>query len=504
MANLRFLQVLRKLDKSKYAILLLAAVGAILFVAVRSFQSDPGAVDPTPDATLVPPFTAEAPKADPVLISPVAGTTVVAGEIELRGQGEQGYSLRVRDANSNLLASTPIDTQGQWSTVIEITQPGEVALTLELIDPTGELVASADPILLNVAGASIALQTPSLEPPAAVRESMVLTDSSESGATGEIVVATSTPTSTPVPPELDRVEFDPVRGRTVIAGSGFPGDILRVMSNGELLSATIVDAAGRWQMTMDLPGGAIYDLKVENITLNGVVRATAPAVQVNVPSPTATHTPSPTATHTPSPTATHTPSPTATHTPSPTAPHTPSPTATLTPSPTATRTPSPTATRTPSPTATHTPIPLVFLLPPEFGSGLNILAGSGTPGRTVQIWIDGAPVGTITVDPQGNWELPVELVNRGIYTFQVESLDVAGDVILRLEPVPAEVLAVGLEGSVAVSDSAQAMSKPTTQPSSLPSTGAALPVESIALTVLVSLLAVLVLAWIDRRSSRPS
>jgi hypothetical protein len=95
-------------------------------------------------------------------------------------------------------------------------------------------------------------------------------------------------------------------------------------------------------------------------------------------------------------------------------------------------------------------------------------------------------------------------VNRGIYTFQVESLDVAGDVILRLEPVPAEVLAVGLEGSVAVSDSAQAMSKPTTQPSSLPSTGAALPVESIALTVLVSLLAVLVLAWIDRRSSRPS
>ncbi|MCX6039657.1 MAG: hypothetical protein NTV69_00760 [Caldilinea sp.] len=448
MANLRFLQVLRKLDKSKYAILLLAAVGAILFVAVRSFQSDPGAVDPTPDATLVPPFTAEAPKADPVLISPVAGTTVVAGEIELRGQGEQGYSLRVRDANSNLLASTPIDTQGQWSTVIEITQPGEVALTLELIDPTGELVASADPILLNVAGASIALQTPSLEPPAAVRESMVLTDSSESGATGEIVVATSTPTSTPVPPELDRVEFDPVRGRTVIAGSGFPGDILRVMSNGELLSATIVDAAGRWQMTMDLPGGAIYDLKVENITLNGVVRATAPAVQVNVPSPTATH--------------------------------------------------------TPSPTATHTPIPLVFLLPPELGSGLNILAGSGTPGRTVQIWIDGAPVGTITVDPQGNWELPVELVNRGIYTFQVESLDVAGDVILRLEPVPAEVLAVGLEGSVAVSDSAQAMSKPTTQPSSLPSTGAALPVESIALTVLVSLLAVLVLAWIDRRSSRPS
>jgi hypothetical protein len=144
------------------------------------------------------------------------------------------------------------------------------------------------------------------------------------------------------------------------------------------------------------------------------------------------------------------------------------------------------------------------LLPPELGSGLNILAGSGTPGRTVQIWIDGAPVGTITVDPQGNWELPVELVNRGIYTFQVESLDVAGDVILRLEPVPAEVLAVGLEGSVAVSDSAQAMSKPTTQPSSLPSTGAALPVESIALTVLVSLLAVLVLAWIDRRSSRPS
>jgi hypothetical protein len=96
-------------------------------------------------------------------------------------------------------------------------------------------------------------------------------------------------------------------------------------------------------------------------------------------------------------------------------------------------------------------------------------------------------------------------VESGIYTFQVESLDVAGAVILHSEPVLVEVSAVGLEDSVAVPDSgAQAVSKPTTQPSSLPSTGAAPPVKSIALTVLVSLLAVLVLAWIDRRHSKPS
>ena len=136
---------------------------------------------------------------------------------------------------------------------------------------------------------------------------------------------------------------------------------------------------------------------------------------------------------------------------------------------------------------------------------MNILAGNGVPGHTVQIWIDGAPVGTVTVDPQGSWELPVELVGSGIYTFQVESLDVAGSVILRSEPVLAEVSAVGMEDSVTVLDSgAQAMSKPTIQPSSLPSTGAAPPVKATALTVLVSFLAVLVLAWIDRRHSKPS
>ncbi|MFZ4848871.1 MAG: hypothetical protein ACOYL7_07070 [Caldilinea sp.] len=136
---------------------------------------------------------------------------------------------------------------------------------------------------------------------------------------------------------------------------------------------------------------------------------------------------------------------------------------------------------------------------------MNILAGSGVPGHTVQIQIDGAPVGTVTVDPQGDWELPVELVKSGIYTFQVESLDVSGAVILSSEAVLAEVSAVGLEESVAVPDSgAQAVSKPTTQPSSLPLTGAAPPVESIALAVLVSLFAVLVLAWIDRHHSKTS
>lgn len=135
-----------------------------------------------------------------------------------------------------------------------------------------------------------------------------------------------------------------------------------------------------------------------------IVEATAPPTEQ--PAPPATDTPLP---------PTNTPAPTDTPVP---------PTATTAP----TEPPAPTPTE-PAPAA-----PPTVSLPENATAGTVMLSGSGEPGSTVEIMLDGKSLGTATVGADGRWQFPADMPDAGDFSLSVRSLAADGSVLAESEP----------------------------------------------------------------------
>ncbi len=264
MAQRREPRAVRRLDFAKYAVLLLLAVLAITLLAVRSCQPNLTVLVPTPSATQVAIFTVEATLARPVLISPLTGSTVAPGAIELKGAGVRSYSIRVRDQAGKLLAAAPVQPDGVWAATAAIDQPGDVALTLEMVNAAGEVVSAADPLTLTVGVPSVALRSPSLDE--------------------TLLKATLT------------------AGQLALHGGGEPGATIQVVIDGAVAASTVVDPNGDWAVALQVNAPGVYAIGLQSVDDAGVIVATAtpallsiaaPAQPVVAVPPTATVTPSP-------------------------------------------------------------------------------------------------------------------------------------------------------------------------------------------------------------------
>jgi hypothetical protein len=128
------------------------------------------------------------------------------------------------------------------------------------------------------------------------------------------------------------------------------------------------------------------------------------------------------------------------NTPRTTAAPMPIPLAQMTLSPTLTQTPTatPRATSAPSPTSVPTPTPTA---PPAVSaptldlpdSALTVgeltLSGTGTPGSTVRVIIDGRVAGTAVVGQGGKWSLPLVMDEPGRHGIELEAVDNDGNVV---------------------------------------------------------------------------
>jgi len=88
-----------------------------------------------------------------------------------------------------------------------------------------------------------------------------------------------------------------------------------------------------------------------------------------------------------------------------------------------------------SPTAIAIVAPTVSA---EVKDGVLTLTGSGTPGATLQILIDGQPAGEVTVGPDGQWAFNTHL-EPGDYQIDVNALDEAGNVAASAPPITVNV-----------------------------------------------------------------
>ena len=75
------------------------------------------------------------------------------------------------------------------------------------------------------------------------------------------------------------------------------------------------------------------------------------------------------------------------------------------------------------------------LLTASLAAGVVSLTGSGEPGSTVEVLVDGKPVGQAQVDEQGRWTLPADIRVPGVYSFALNAVDAGGKVVATATPV---------------------------------------------------------------------
>jgi len=85
--------------------------------------------------------------------------------------------------------------------------------------------------------------------------------------------------------------------------------------------------------------------------------------------------------------------------------------------------------------------------------------GTGAPGSTIRLSLNGAPVTSVTANPEGRWSLKVERgMAPGAYTVRADHLDAAGRIVAQAEvpfDYPARLAANaarGVKGSASLSD----------------------------------------------------
>jgi nucleoid-associated protein YgaU len=223
--------------------------------------------------------------------------------------------------------------------------------------------------------------------------------------------AAAEPTPAPAEPAPEKPSFDIVRvtpeGSSVIAGRAAPNAEVTVLDSGQPIGHATADQAGQWVVLPDqkLPAGG------QELTLSAKepdkpeVLGNAPVVLV-VPTRDAAKPEKPASPESPAPMA---------------------PLALLTPPNAAPR-----LLQGEPPAASKGHLALDVIDYDEHGA--IRFAGSGEPGSTIQLYVDGADAGKANVDAGGHWGLlPSIFVANGQHRVRVDNIGIHGQVLARVE-----------------------------------------------------------------------
>ncbi len=157
-------------------------------------------------------------------------------------------------------------------------------------------------------------------------------------------------------PVLNSPDGDLSSGDVTLSGTGEPGTEIAILVDGEQVGTTTVGSDGRWSFDTALDAGD-YSITAQTLDADGNVAAESDAVSLSV------------------------------------------------------------ADALVAPTIT---------LPTALAAGVVALSGTGTPGSTIDIMVDGESVGTTTVGADGNWSFEADL-EGGEYELTAQAVGAGGE-----------------------------------------------------------------------------
>jgi len=434
----------------------------------------------------------------PTITQPTAGAALdYAAPGALAGRAAPGARVRIYDGDI-LLGETVADQAGTYRFSLPTLGPGPHTLTTRVYDAKGNLIASSEPVTINIVGAPVAQATPTPAAPQPTAPTQTAT----------APAATLTPRPTVVPPTFTGLSEGgqwPAGKPGELSGTAAPGTKIQIYDGDKLLGETTAGPDGKWRLALPALTEGAHALTARAVSPDGVVLASSQPLKitaVTVAPPTFTGlseggqwpagkpgelsgTAAPgtkiqiydgdkllgettagpdgkwrlalpaltegahaltaravspdgvvLAASQPVKVIVAPPTATATATATPTATATATPTATLTATPTAT--PTPTATLVP--TATATPVPTATLVPGAETATLTegtpiTLSGTAGPGARLRIYDGDTLIGETVADADGQWRVTLPPLAVGQHMLTARVYDAAGKLVSSSTPL---------------------------------------------------------------------
>lgn len=186
----------------------------------------------------------------PIITSPVSGTELNPGSVELIGTG-QPDSLVQLIQNGLKIGVTPVNSNGHWTFTATIDEPGDYQFFVNELDRDGSIRATSKILALSF-GASVPL-------------SASLVRSSHS----ELTI-----------PTINMPDIEELPGTVALTGTGDPNGEIAIIVNTITAGTALIDAEGNWGLSLELPEPWNYQI-VANVLNNEEGKVAAVSEPIN-------------------------------------------------------------------------------------------------------------------------------------------------------------------------------------------------------------------------------
>jgi endonuclease YncB( thermonuclease family) len=201
----------------------------------------------------------------PTITQPTAGAALnYAAPGAIAGRAAPGALVRVYDGDT-LLGETTADQAGYYRFSLPTLGPGPHTLTTRVYDARGNLIASSEPVTINIVGAP-PTPTPTSPKP-----------------TVPAPTATVAPRPTVVPPTLAGLSDGgqwPAGKPGELSGTAAPGTKIQIFDGDKLLGETTAGPDGKWRLALPALTEGAHALTARAVSPDGVVLASSQPLKV--------------------------------------------------------------------------------------------------------------------------------------------------------------------------------------------------------------------------------